>query len=63
MKDFFVSFVFFICTVLFLCRLFLLVFHSQVDSGEEITDIFLYRRLKLGAQSGLDGSNRTAGLS
>ena len=63
MKDFFVSFVFFICTVLLLCRLFLLVFRSQVDSGEEITDIFLYPRLKLGAQSGLDGSNRTAGLS
>ena len=50
------------CTVLFSFCLLLLAFHSQADSGEEITDNFLHPRFKLGAQSGLDGSNRIAGL-
>ena len=49
-------------TVLFSFHLFLLAFRSQADSGEEITDSFLYPRFKLGAQSGLDGSSRAAGL-
>ena len=52
MKDFFVSFVFSSCRVLFSFRLFLLAFRSQAVSGEEITDNFVYPRFKLGAQSG-----------
>ena len=45
----------------FVSRLLLLVFRSQADSGEEINDI-LNPEFKLGAQSGLDGSNRAAGM-